>query len=138
MRITADTNLLARALLRDDPEQTPIAEALLSTADLVAVPAPVLCELVWLLTRRYRRPGPKVEMDVRAITESAALVTDRSALDAGLRFLRSGGDFADGAIAFQGRDLGGRVFASFDREAVRILRGMGQEAADPGELVSMD
>ena len=138
MRITADTNLFARALLRDDPEQSPIAEALLKAADLVAVPAPVLCELVWLLTRRYRRPVPKVEADVRAITESAALVTDRSALDAGLRFLRSGGDFADGAIALQGQELGGRVFASFDRDAVTILRGMGHEAADPSELVSTD
>lgn len=36
--------------------------------------------------------------------------------------LDSGGDFADGVIAFAGRSLGGEVFLSFDKQAARRLR----------------
>ena len=42
MKITADTNLLLRATVQDDPAQARVAEALLSQATVVAVPAPVL------------------------------------------------------------------------------------------------
>lgn len=53
MRITADTNLLVRVLVQDDPEQASAAMDLLCRAELVAVPLPVLCELVWVLKRVY-------------------------------------------------------------------------------------
>ena len=46
MRITADTNVLVRVLVHDDPDQARAAMDLLSRAELVAVPLPVLCELV--------------------------------------------------------------------------------------------
>ena len=46
MKITADTNVLVRALVQDDPEQARAASALLEQAELVAIPLPVLCELV--------------------------------------------------------------------------------------------
>ena len=51
MKITADTNVLVRALVQDDPEQAKSASALLEQAELVAIPLPVLCELVWVLRR---------------------------------------------------------------------------------------
>ena len=51
MKITADTNVLVRALVQDDPEQAKSASALLEQAELMAVPLPVLCELVWVLRR---------------------------------------------------------------------------------------
>ncbi|MCP9888679.1 hypothetical protein KBY96_12180 [Cyanobium sp. ATX 6A2] len=57
MKITAATNLLVRALVQDDPEQARAASALLSQAELVAIPLPVLCELVWVLRRVYRFPS---------------------------------------------------------------------------------
>lgn len=37
MRITADTNLLVRAAIQDDPEQSPLAIAALREAELVVV-----------------------------------------------------------------------------------------------------
>ena len=39
--------------------------------------------------------------------------------------LAAGGDFADGAIAFEGRRFGGEVFASFDRTAIRLIAETG-------------
>ncbi len=51
---------------------------------------------------------------VRALIESASVLVDRLAAEAGLAVLESGGDFADGVIAFEGRRAGGPVFVSFD------------------------
>jgi predicted nucleic-acid-binding protein len=45
-----------------------------------------------------------------------------------LEVLEAGGDFADGAIAFEGHWLGGKEFVSFDKQAVTLLRAQGQEA----------
>ena len=36
--------------------------------------------------------------------------------------LKSGGDFADGVIAFEGELLGGQEFVSFDPQAVNLLK----------------
>ena len=47
-------------------------------------------------------------------------------LAAGLRLLASGGDFADGVIAFGGRLLGSEQLAIFDRNAARLLSDAGE------------
>lgn len=135
MRITADTNVLLRAVVQDDDTQSPIAQALLLRADVIAVPVPVLCEFAWVLRRGYRYDDDEVASAIEAITGVGAVVTDLPAVDAGLAALRAGGDFADGAIASQGQRLGGAVFASFDRSAVARLRDNGAGAADPEELI---
>ena len=49
MKITADTNVLARAILQDDEAQCRSARKVLAQAALVAVPLPALCELTWVL-----------------------------------------------------------------------------------------
>lgn len=46
MKITADTNVLARSILQDDPTQARAARKLLKDATLIAVSLPSLCELV--------------------------------------------------------------------------------------------
>jgi hypothetical protein len=58
---------------------------------------------------------------IRSLTESAAVRVDRPAIEAGRAMLAAGGDFADGVIAFEGRRLGGEVFASFDRTAIELI-----------------
>ncbi len=47
MNITADTNVLARALVGDDPAQAAEATRVLREASTIAIPLPVLSELVW-------------------------------------------------------------------------------------------
>lgn len=120
MKITADTNILVRAAVRDDTGQAAVAERLLRDAEIVAVPLPALCEFVWVLARGYKRSAVEIAHAVRLLTASETVRTDRGAVEAGLRSLEGGGDFADGVIAFEGRRLGGERFVSFDHKAIMI------------------
>lgn len=128
MNITADTNVLLRAVMPDDDAQMKTAQALLAGAALVAVPIPALCEFVWVLTQRYKLPKRDVAAAVRAIIESANVVTDNRSAEAGLAMMDAGGDFADGAIAFEGRLMGADAFVSFDKNAVKQLTAQGVPA----------
>ena len=126
MKITADTNVLVRALVQDDPEQAKSASALLEQAELVVIPLPVLCELVWVLRRVYRFSNHDCVSAIAALLASSSVVADRPAVTAGLKLLAWGGDFADGVIAFGGRQLGSQQLATFDREAARLLSEAGE------------
>lgn len=128
MRITADTNLLVRVLVQDDPEQARAGMDLLRRAELVAVPLPVLCELVWVLRRVYGCAAADCAVAIEALLAARVVVTDRPAVKAGLRLLVAGGDFSDAVIAFSGRRLGGERFVSFDRRAVQLLTDLGEPA----------
>ena len=134
VKITADTNVLLRAVVADDAMQPAAARALLLQASVVAVPVPVFCEFAWVLKRSYARSAAEIATAIEAFTVLEVIATDLPAVEAGLVALRAGGDFADGVIAYQGEALGGTVFASFDRRAVARLRGAGVAANDPSEL----
>ena len=125
VRITADTNVLVRAAVADDPVEAAIAAEMLCHAELVAVPLPVLCEFVWVLLRGYRREPGEIAASIRDLADSANVHLDRPAVEAGLAMLEAGGDFADGVIALDGRRLGGAAFASFDRRAVELIAATG-------------
>lgn len=128
MKITADTNVLVRAAVMDDPVQSRLAVDALLEAEIVAVTLPSLCEFVWVLVRGYKRSAADVAGAVRKLIESACVVADRPAVEAGLAVFERGGDFADGVIAFEGRRMGGLVFTSFDRDAVDLVEATGGEA----------
>ncbi len=128
MKITADTNLLVRLATGDDPAQMRAVVAALAHAEVVVIPTIVLCELAWVLGAGYRMAAADVAGYFRDLASRADVVVDRVALADGLAQLEHGGDFADGAIASAGRALGGEVFVSFDRAAVRILEAQGQRA----------
>ncbi len=128
MRITADTNLLVRALTGDDPRQSPIAQSELANADRVALATPALCELVWVLSKGYRIAAPEIAEAIRRLANGANVAVNRPAVEAGLAHLDAGADFADGVIAYEGAWLGGEVFASFDRKAVELLEARGETA----------
>jgi predicted nucleic-acid-binding protein len=127
VRITADTNVLVRAAVGDDAKQARSAAKVLTTAELVAVTLPTLCEFVWVLARGYRRTDAEIGEAVRLLIESARVRADRPAIEAGLSVLEAGGDFADGVIAFEGRRLGGPIFVSFDNKAVDLIAASGGE-----------
>ena len=128
MKITADTNVLVRALTLDDPQQSPIAETELAGAEEVALALPALCELVWVLSRGYRIAASDIAEAIRRLINGANVLVDRLAVEAGLAMLESGGDFADGVIAHAGRSLGAEVFVSFDGLAVTRLQAQGEAA----------
>jgi predicted nucleic-acid-binding protein len=93
---------------------------------MIAVPVPVLCELVWVLRRVYGFAASDCATSLEALMGSSGVAVDRPAVRAGLELLSAGGDFADGVIAYGGRALGGERLATFDREAARLLSAPGE------------
>ena len=65
---------------------------------------------------------------VRSLMNLGNVVVNRPAAELGLAVLEAGGDFADGAIAFEGAWLGGETFVSFDKQAVILLSRQGEAA----------
>lgn len=128
MKITADTNVLIRAAVQDDPQQARRADKALREADLVAVSVPALCEFVWVLRRGYKTSVSDVSDAIHRLMNSANVVMNRPAVEAGLRVLDAGGDFADGAIAYEGEWLGAEEFVSFDAKAITLLQSKGMRA----------
>jgi predicted nucleic-acid-binding protein len=128
MKISVDTNVLARAVLQDDAEQARTAAKILEEASLIAVSLPCLCELAWILLRGAQFPKEKVAVAIRALLDAGNVVMNRPAVEAGLSILAAGGDFADGVIAYEGNWLGGETFVSFDKKAVALLTTQGQSA----------
>ena len=128
MKITADTNVLVRAITQDDPRQSRIAQVELANADVVALALPALCELVRVLSRGYRISSAEIAETIRRLINSANVVVNRPAVEAGLAVLDAGGDFADGVIAYEGNWLGADAFISFDRQAVKLLEAQGTTA----------
>jgi predicted nucleic-acid-binding protein len=130
MKITADTNVLVRALTEDHPEQSKAAQMALSKADLVALAMPALCELVWVLQGYKIRPSD-IAGAIRRLLNGVSVVVNRPAAEAGLAALEAGGDFADGVIAYEGSWLGADAFVSFDKKAVKLIEAGGGSARLP-------
>jgi len=128
MKITADTNVLVRAAVQDEPHRAGRAAKVMQEADLVAVPIPVFCEFVWVLRRGYKKSASDVSDAIRRLMKSAHVVMNRPAVEAGLSALDAGGDFADGVIAYEGNWLGAEEFVSFDSKAVSMLKSQGNRA----------
>ena len=128
MKITADTNVLVRGVVRDDENQARTVDKILDEATLIAVALPCLCEFVRVLRRVYSFDKADIAVAVRALLDAGNVVVNRPAVEAGLSILAAGGDFADGVIAYEGNWLGGETFVSFDKQAVSLLTAQGQPA----------
>ena len=90
-----DTNVLVRALVRDDTAQSARAEALLS-GHKIYIPVTVMFELEWVLRSRY---AFKPKVIAQAITGIAALgnvvLGERAAVLVAAAKSAQGWDFAD-------------------------------------------
>ena len=128
MKITADTNVLVRAVTEDHAQQSKAAQAALKKADVVALSIPALCELVWVLSQGYKIPSSNISEAIRRLMNGANVVVNRPAAEAGLALLDAGGDFADGVIAYEGNWLGADTFVSFDKKAVKLMETQGGSA----------
>ena len=127
MKITVDTNVLVRAVVRDDEKQAEVAATLLQGAEVIAVSLPCLCEFVWVLRRVYGFGQDDVVAALEALLDASNVAVNRLAVDAGLAILKAGGDFADGLIAYKGGWLGGDTFVSFDKKAVSLIAEQGRQ-----------
>jgi len=128
MNITVDTNILVRAVVRDDEKQARVAAKILKEAELIAVSLPCLCEFVWVLRKVYNFGQQDISAALQALLNAGNIAVNRPAVDAGMAVLNEGGDFADGLIAYEGNWLGGDTFVSFDKKAVPRIAKQGQQA----------
>ncbi|WP_322050662.1 type II toxin-antitoxin system VapC family toxin [Paraburkholderia bannensis] len=128
MKITVDTNVLVRGVVRDDEKQARAVDKALKNASLIAVPLTCLCEFVWVLRRVYGIGNSDIAAAIRALMATEKVVMNRPATEAGLAILEAGGDFADGVIAYDGTWLGADTFVSFDKKAVSLLTKHEQSA----------
>ena len=128
MKVAVDTNVLVRAVVRDDATQANVAAKVLRDAEVIAIALPCLCELAWVLRRVYGLESADIAAAIRALLAAANVEMNRPAVEAGLSMLEAGGDFADGVIAYEGNWLGGEVFVSFDKRAVALLTVQGRPA----------
>jgi predicted nucleic-acid-binding protein len=85
------------------------------------------------LSAAYKLRQEDVSEKIRDISQSHKIIAREDEVEAGLRMMEKGGDFADGVNAYAGRAMirGPSVFASFDRQAVRLLAEQGVSAMVP-------
>lgn len=128
MRTIADTNVLLRFVLDDDPEQYELALDIMEKSESVAVTNHALCEMAWVLHSRYGVSRSAIAATIRGLLDTRNVVLDSATVNAGLSTLDAGADFADGVIAHEGRWLGGETFVSFDKRAVAAIAEQGHRA----------
>ncbi len=132
MRLSVDTNVILRLLVRDDARQTAAAAREMENADAVILSLVALCEAAWVMERTYRFSRSAIAANFRGLIAAPNVECDASEVEAGLAMLDAGGDFADGVIARQGRSRRAEAFVSFDRKAVKRLVALGENARLPG------
>lgn len=125
MKISVDTNVLVRSVVRDDPGQAAVADTALREASLIAISLPCLCEFAWVLRKVYRFEPARIALAIRTLMGADKVVLNRPAVETGLSLLEAGGDFSDGVLAYEGARLGGEIFLSFDRKAISLLQKQG-------------
>lgn len=127
--VAVDTNVLVRLFVNDDAAQQNAAVELLEQAESVAVPTTVLMETVWVLNRSYKIPLADILALLRDFIASVPkLAVQENEIEAGFAVMERGGDFADGIHAFCGGMLGAETFATFDKQAAKLLRETGVNA----------
>ena len=128
MKMIADTNVLLRFVLGDDPEQYKLALETMEKSEAVMVTNHAACEMAWVLRSRYGVSRSAIAGTIRGLLETRNVVLDSAAVNAGLATLEAGAEFADGVIAYEGRWLGGETFVSFDKKAVSAIAKQGMRA----------
>ena len=119
--IALDTNVLVRLVLHDDETQAKAAERLLVRARReqteMFVADVVLCELVWVLTRRAGLSREDIATALDQLLRTELFVVDDAAkIERALAAYRAGkGDFADYLIREQARGAGAGEVGTFDR-----------------------
>lgn len=119
--IGADSNVLLRLLLKDDPKQTERVRHLLDHAraanEAVLVSSIVLCETVWVLKSGFGKSKAEIVDALTLLLETSPFQMEREDLvRIALRAYRTGPvDFADYLIGETGTALGCRHTVTFDR-----------------------
>lgn len=120
-----DTNIILRAVLEDDPEQSPRAREVFRRLTESApgfVTSVTLAEVYWILSRR-QRVGKTRSLDViRRLVETGVLeFDDGEGIVRALELADEGADFADALIHTTFEQFGVTVAMTFDRDVAARL-----------------
>lgn len=113
---TIDTNIVARILLDDDPNQTRRAVEVVGSS--VTVPISVVLEAQWLLASRYRWERGEIAAALRIFLEVETVhVDDRPLVAWAIGRYANGADLADMVhLILSGK---AEAFVTFDRSLAR-------------------
>jgi len=123
--IGIDTNVLIRYLTRDEPAQAEAVGALFRETRArraqVVISHVVLCEVIWVLERRYRRRKAELIRFLRDILADDLFRIDRGHLvQAALEdYVTGGAGFVDYLIGRLAHEAGAVTTYTFDREAAK-------------------
>jgi predicted nucleic-acid-binding protein len=125
-----DTCVIARWMMRDDPEQTPIADRLMEGP--IEITPTVLLELGWLMTSAGRMTREQfAEAALQLLTIDQAVIAQRGKLRWAIERYRAGADWAD-MVHIAMVDAAGS-FASFEN---KLDRHAGSGSPVPVEVLS--
>jgi predicted nucleic-acid-binding protein len=127
MKIIVDSNVLVRAVVRDNARQARAAASVLKDAETIVVPLASVCEFVSVLRRVYKFGREDVRAALGALVDAGNVEINHPAVDAGIAVMMAGGDFTDGVIAYEGKWMGGETFVSFDRQAFPVAVVLGEK-----------
>jgi predicted nucleic-acid-binding protein len=107
-----DTNIILRALLNDDPAQSPQARSILSGETLLLTT--VALEAFWVLSvpKRFSR-SEAANLLMKLMQLPGMVVPDREAVEFALTTAAEGADFAD--MLHLALSRGADMFTTFDR-----------------------
>ena len=124
--IAIDTNVVARYLTGDHPDQSPRARALVDGRP-VFLPVTAVLEAEWVLRSAYGYAATEVIAALRAFGGLPGVtVEDASVVAEALDRAERGMDFAD--ALHLGRSAHCEGFASFDRKFVEAAQSAGYQA----------
>ncbi len=129
MSAALDTNVLVRLLIKDDTEQSALAQGFVRTQQAAGTPVHLLLgallETEWVLRSRYRIPKESIVLLFAQLLEkSDVVIEDERALEEALFNWRdqAGVDFTEALLCARAWSLGIDRFVTFDQGAARLPR----------------
>ena len=122
--IALDTNVLLRFLIEDDADQTRRAAAFINQKldedEEFFVSDIVLCEMVWVLKRIYRKTRREIVKILRVLLRADGLrfLALTSLYNALTSYKNGRGDFADYIIKEHAKAAGCKTVATFDKALI--------------------
>lgn len=120
-----DTNVMLRAVLHDDPVQSPVAAALFRSLTREApgfITQVSLAEFYWVLSRSQRMPRDECLKVIRSLIETEVLeFDDGETVVRALSLAEEGADFADAIIEGTMNLFGTTETVTFDHDAAERL-----------------
>ncbi|WP_230659187.1 PIN domain-containing protein [Psychrobacter sp. I-STPA10] len=127
-----DTNVLLRFILNDDAKQhAKVKKYFISNELFLYLPIMTVCETIWVIKDKMKIPRQSVIQILTALVEQDNILIATEAFDYGMNFLKSGGDFADGVIAYQAHCHDNATLLTFDKKSQKIAKQLAITCIEP-------